>query len=161
MQMTDNKENKFFCFSYDFCGLYRVWVQEKKSKYLISDIQTFLFILCSHNSKKTIRYTGSTQYINFVCLYSRIHRIGFFLHGLTSRWRNLILGLLDLQLALVLDTPISCCHHAVPSKRYLHFLRYFVCSQRNQNRLILNRLFTALIRLVTNLYNYIGKSYLF
>ena len=26
-QIADNKENKFFLFSYDFCGLYRVWVQ--------------------------------------------------------------------------------------------------------------------------------------
>ena len=30
MQIADNKENKFFCFSYDFYALYRVWVRKER-----------------------------------------------------------------------------------------------------------------------------------
>ncbi len=30
MQVIDNKEDMFFLFSYDFYGLYRVWVRKEK-----------------------------------------------------------------------------------------------------------------------------------
>ena len=47
MQIIDNKEDKFFYFSYDFYALYRVWVLQKK----LSGYVSLSFFIVSGNIK--------------------------------------------------------------------------------------------------------------